>query len=242
MEQRIQILEEEVKLLKNQIRAVLLDIKENLASGDWQSHPANNQAADPGENSGQQPKEGNSVTPIINIRPVIETTAMPASRIDPAGYDRNVTRPTFSPEADTPTPDNGHDDKTIQKQPDRNASGKGSASGLEPLTLMLLLQWLERAQGSLGRQQTQTLIELYCTTRDLPEQAKQTLQLISALYGQDKDNAPDMATIPYLLELDQLLNNNNHSEMGTFKNMILKSLAFNQTATTQNKQGANVKR
>ena len=91
---------------------------------------------------------------------------------------------------------------------------------------MLFLQWLERAHSSLGRQQTQRLIELYCTTRDLPEQAKQTLQLMSALYGQDKDNAPDTASIPYLLELDQLLNN--QDETGTLKNMILKYLAFSQ--------------
>ena len=39
MEQRISTLEEEVKLLKNQIRSVLLDIKENLSGSDWQLTP-----------------------------------------------------------------------------------------------------------------------------------------------------------------------------------------------------------
>ena len=101
MEQRIQTLEEEVKLLKNQIRAVLLDIKENLASGDWQTHPGNSQAADPGEDPGQQPQEKNFVNPAINFRPVLETTSIPASRVDPAGYDRNEI---LSPQPTTPRP------------------------------------------------------------------------------------------------------------------------------------------
>ena len=45
MEQRIQDLEEELKLLKNQIKAVLLDIKENLANGEWQEVPKDGEEA-----------------------------------------------------------------------------------------------------------------------------------------------------------------------------------------------------
>ena len=61
MEQRILDLEDEIKLLKNQIRAVLLDIKESLASTDWQTLPPvrepQQEAADQlSEPTGQQPQ------------------------------------------------------------------------------------------------------------------------------------------------------------------------------------------
>jgi hypothetical protein len=55
MEQRIQTLEEEVKLLKNQIRSVLLDIKESLASGDWQLPARNGEAAGGHEETALRP-------------------------------------------------------------------------------------------------------------------------------------------------------------------------------------------
>jgi hypothetical protein len=200
MEQRIKSLEEEVKLLKNQIRAVLLDIKENLASGDWQAQPGNNKAADPSEDSDQQPKEENHIESALNSRATLETKSIPASRLSQAGCDGEQNPPSYHTQARPP--------ETHQVEQHQSAgNGQSSGGGLEPLTLIMLLQWQEKTQSSLGKEQTRALRELYCNNRDLPEQAKRTLQLVTALYGRDKDSNPDMTTIPYLLELDQLLNN-----------------------------------
>jgi archaellum component FlaD/FlaE len=219
MEQRIKSLEEEVKLLKNQIRAVLLDIKENLASGDWQAQPLNNKAADPVDEADQQPPEGKPVDSALNSRPEVETKSMPASRIEETGCDGGGAP---SPPVHHTRSRQTEDHQADQYQSEGN--GKSQGKGLEPLTLMLLLQWLEKAQSSLGREQTRVLIELYCSTGDLSDEARQTLQLVTALYGKDKEQNPDLSTIPYLLELDQLLNNQERT--GNRQNLVLKFLSL----------------
>ena len=64
MEQRIASLEEEVKLLKNQIRTVLLDIKENLSSSDWQMAPGQNTGVDSPEEANQLLPESHSINSV----------------------------------------------------------------------------------------------------------------------------------------------------------------------------------
>ena len=224
MEQRIQNLEEEVKLLKNQIRSVLLDIKENLAGGDWQIAPGNKKAADPFEETSQQPSEGKKTDSASDSKPIVKGLSIPASVTSNTGCDggpleeEKGLRHTLVRAVEVDT-NQGYKDNNG----DRGNNGHQPAvNTLEPLTLVMLLQWIERTQSTLGKEQTERLVEIYTNTGKVSEEARQTLQLLMGLQQKDRDNKAVAETIPCLIELDQLLRY--QDDPGIMRNAVLKLL------------------
>lgn len=213
MEERIQELEEELKLLKNQIQAVLLDIKENLANGEWQelsSRWGNEAAGQTQEPSGQQSVE-------LHSTPEVTQESSPASTVtvDTGEPVRQQTEPAppFSrsepvslPQAAPATGNvNGRGSDYLNNQPDL-------------LTIVMLGQWLDRAVATVGKNETEKIVEMYDITGNLPVQMKQTLLLLIDSYEKNegstrRSNKHSIGLTSYslLMEMDSLLRYRNRA-------------------------------
>ncbi len=211
MEQRINALEEELKVLKSQIQAVLLDIKECLATGNGFAY------SPPAEDS--RPAEPRPAEP----KPAEPSPVEPS----PAGsYAEPVGGQAHRPEAGFVGTDSGGG-AAEQPEPDIRprkaqpsdvvktvAVGEGSESEVvDLLTISVLTQWLSRAIAAVGRNQTGKLVEIYVITGNLPPRLKEAMLLVVDLYGdgsQDEDTpvteyVSATTSIQLLIELDSLL-------------------------------------
>ena len=93
MEQRLANLEEEVKLLKNQIRSVLLDIKENLSSNDWQTGPGQKKEVDTLGEAYQPPTEENRINKSDdNSKPLTGKMPIPAELKNDEGTGKSANQ------------------------------------------------------------------------------------------------------------------------------------------------------
>ncbi len=188
-EQRIKTLEEEFKVLKNQIKAVLLDIKEQLATGG----DGHSIAAQLGNVSTAVPQAEN------NIKVVPEPSASEPELAEkaPATGVTEKAEPDFNPVM--------------------NRSGVPGTSGRSPdnervdlLTVSVLSQWLGRAAASVSKAQIGKLVEIYDITGNLPPRLKQVILLLADLYDngshtEEGENLPATASMQLLIELDSLL-------------------------------------
>lgn len=184
-EQKIKNLEEEFKVLKNQIRAVLLDIKEQLATG----------------------------VPTVAASPPW-ATAIPASP-QPESEAKVVraTPETAEPEFEKKGAAAGTDASgcAMGRIPEANASGvkAENESRVDLLTMSVLSQWLSRAAATVSKKQITKLIEIYDITGNLPPRLKQAILLLSDLYASnDRDDSEDVSasvSMQLLIELDSLL-------------------------------------
>jgi len=190
-EQRIKSLEDELKVLKNQIRAVLLDIKEQLATG------GNGQ-------SGAAPWVG--TIPAVNhqegeIKVVPEHAAGPKPAAEGKASDRV---------------DTDKDEFDIGSMMNRRgvagvATMTADTEGrVDLLTVSVLAQWLSRAAAIVSKEQISKLVEIYDITGNLPPRLKQTILLLADLYSngngkEDAQEAPATVSIQLLIELDSLL-------------------------------------
>jgi hypothetical protein len=193
-EQRIKNLEEELKVLKNQIRAVLLDIKEQLATGGN------------GHSSQQSVPPWGSGTPAA---PHPESDAGVASKVA-SGADKVVAEPG---------PGSGIAEDTqpslksfLGLAPKANPA-TGDTNGeirVDLLTISVLAQWLSRAAATVSKEQIGKLVEIYDITGNLPPRLKQAILLLSDLYGdgnkaEDAEDVPAAVSLQLLIELDSLL-------------------------------------
>jgi len=190
-EQKIKNLEEEFKVLKNQIRAVLLDIKEQLATG------GTGQAGAPswGSVSAAIPQAENDIK-VVPEPPSGEprfaekgSSAGIAEKAEPADFDPVMNR-------------SGAPGVAV-----RNADGEGR---VDLLTVSVLSQWLARAASSVSKAQICKLVEIYDITGNLTPRMKQVILLLADLYGngnhtEDDENVPATASVQLLIELDSLL-------------------------------------
>ena len=211
MEQRIQELEEELKLLKNQIKAVLLDIKENLANGEWQGlssrwgYEAAGQTKEP---SDQQPVE-------LHSTPEVTQELSPASTVT-VNSGEPVRQPTapvppFSRSEPVSLPQAAHSSV--------NTNSSGYPNGQpDLLTVVMLGQWLDRAVASVGKNETEKIVEMYDITGNLPVQMKQTLLLLVDSYGKNGEstrrsnkNSIGLTSYSLLMEMDSLLRYRNRA-------------------------------
>jgi hypothetical protein len=189
-EQRIKTLEEEFKVLKNQIKAVLLDIKEQLATGvvNVQSGPFPMGAV-----SAAIPQEENDV----------KVVAEPAS----AG-------PAFKENGSS----GGVAEGSPDMEHALNRSGALGLAGRNPdsegrvdlLTVSVLSQWLSRAATSVSKEQICKLVEIYDITGNLTPRMKQVILLLADLYSngnyaEDDETVPSTVSVQLLIELDGLL-------------------------------------
>ncbi len=213
MEQRIETLEEEIKLLKNQIKAVLLDIKENLANGEWQDlsprwgyeaadqthEPPKQQPVDPDPvpEVTQESSSASKVT-VSNEGPA-RFAAEPVPHLTP---NEPVNLPYTAPSNSNSSVNKGVD---VVNQPDL-------------ITVVMLGQWLDRAIAAVGRTETEKSIEMYDITGNMPVQMKQTLLLIIDSYGhngkstkRNNRNSIGLTSLSLLMEMDSLLRYRNRA-------------------------------
>lgn len=227
MEQRIESLEEELKLLKNQIKAVLLDIKENLANGEWQdlsSRWGSEAAGQTSEPPKQQPVEPNPV-------PEVTQESSSASKVTVSNGEpaRQQTEPvphlTPSEPVNLPytAPGNGnsHVNTVNNSRSDSKTSSNSSADVVNQpdlITIVMLGQWLDRAIAAVGKTETEKIIEMYDSTGNMPVQMKQTLLLIIDSYGhngkstrRNSRNSIGLTSLSLLMEMDSLLRYRNRA-------------------------------
>lgn len=189
-EQRIKALEEEFKVLKNQIKAVLLDIKEQLATG---SVNVQSGAFPTGTVSAATPQEENDV----------KVVAEPPS----AG-------PAFGEKGSSA----GNAEESLDMEHAVNRSGMAGLACRNPdsegrvdlLTVSVLSQWLSRAAASVSKAQICKLVEIYDITGNLTPRMKQVILLLADLYSNgnhagDDDTVPAAESVQLLIELDSLL-------------------------------------
>ena len=179
-EQRIKNLEEEFKVLKNQIRAVLLDIKEQMATGSIQTSSAPWVGTVPA-----QPENTVKVVPETPKAAESAVTGM-AERAEAAGCAAaRVPEAIFS-------------------------GIKADSEGrVDLLTVSVLAQWLSRAADTVSKEQIKKLVEIYDITGNLPPRLKQTVLLLTDMYAdsgkEESEDVPASVSMQLLIELDSLL-------------------------------------
>lgn len=187
-EQKIKNLEEEFKVLKNQIRAVLLDIKEQLATGGIQTSAsppwAGTVPASP------QPENGVKVVreaPKVAEPEVAEMVDTAAGKIETSGCAAGRV-PEASSIGGVKTDNEGR---------------------VDLLTVSVLSQWLSRAAATVSKEQITKLVEIYDITGNLPPRLKQAILLLADLYADndrdDSEDVPASVSMQLLIELDSLL-------------------------------------
>jgi len=213
MEQRIQDLEEELKLLKNQIKAVLLDIKENLANGEWQelsSRWGYEAAGQTNEPSDQQPVEPHST-------PEVTQESSPASTVTV-----DMGEPVRQQTQTGPVPPFSRSEPVSSPQVDPGSSNRkgGDYLNSQPdlLTVVMLGQWLDRAVATVGKHETEKIVEMYDLTGNLPVQMKQTLLLLIDSHCKNgvstrrsNRNSIGLTSYSLLMEMDSLLRYRNRA-------------------------------
>jgi hypothetical protein len=203
-EQRIKTLEEEFKVLKNQIKAVLLDIKEQLATG------GNGQSGAPPQWAGVSaaiPQAEN------DIKVVPEA---------PSGEPGFAEKGSSAGIAEKAEPDFA----SLMNLSGVPSSGRSPDNErVDLLTVSVLLQWLTRAAESVSKAQICKLVEIYDITGNLPPRLKQVILLLADLYGngshaEEEENLPATASMQLLIELDSLL----HYRTGALESVVLSML------------------
>ena len=202
-EQRIKNLEEELKVLKNQIRAVLLDIKEQLATGGN------------GHSSQHSVPPWESGTPAA--APHQESDAGVASKIA-GGAEKGFAEPgPGSGIAEDIRPSLksflGLNEKANPATTEKATPATGETNGegrVDLLTISVLAQWLSRAAATVSKEQLGKLVEIYDITGNLPPRLKQAILLLADLYGdgnraEDAEDVPATVSLQLLIELDSLL-------------------------------------
>jgi hypothetical protein len=189
-EQKIKNLEEEFKVLKNQIRAVLLDIKEQLATGG-----TGQPCAPPwGSISAAMPQAENDIK------------VVPEPPSGGPGSADNGSSAGIAEKAE-PDFDSLVNRSEVPGVAVRNADREGR---VDLLTVSVLSQWLSRAAASVSKAQICKLVEIYDITGNLPPRLKQVILLLADLYSngshtEDDENVPATVSVQLLIELDSLL-------------------------------------
>ena len=196
MEQRIETIEEELKVLKSQIKAVLLDIKESLATGISYTYAP--------------PQEGDAPVTTSPVSSGIESVPDGPSQVPQTGLqgtdsgDRTVehAQPNIVPKRDQP------------QEIDSIALWNGSKNrAVDLLTVSVLAQWISRATAVVGKDQIGKLVEIDDVTGNLEPRLKDTMLLLADLCGgsDQREEAsatefvPTALSIQLLVELDGLL-------------------------------------
>ena len=206
MEQRINALGEELKVLKSQIQAVLLDIKEYLSTGNGHAY--------------SPPAEDSRPTEPILAEPSPAEPSPAGSYAEPVGGQAHRPEVGFMETAlgEGTAEQAERDIRPRKAQPSdvvkTVAVGEGSESEVvDLLTISVLAQWLSRAVAAVGKNQTGKLVEIYVITGNLPPRLKEAMLLLVDLYsdGSHDEDTPvteyvsATTSIQLLIELDSLL-------------------------------------
>jgi len=183
-EQRIKALEEEFKVLKNQIKAVLLDIKEQLATGGV----VGPSGAPPWGGISAAAPQVESDVKVVAEHPSVKGSSAEAAE-ESLDLEHMVSR------------------SGVTGLTGRNPDSEGR---VDLLTVSVLSQWLSRAAASVSKAQICKLVEIYDITGNLPPRMKQVILLLADLYSNgnhagDDETVPATESVQLLIELDSLL-------------------------------------
>ena len=213
-EQRIDTLEEEFKVLKNQIKAVLLDIKEYLATGNGHEYVPHHEDSKPKVAS----PECNKTEPVQNSMSEGTQSSSPQSVVE------NTVAEQTQPSRDIMTGQSAKADSlTVRNGSERRV--------IDLLTVSVVAQWLSRAISTMGKNQLVKLVEIYDATGNLDPRLKDTILLLTDLCGKSNqaedaqvtDYVPAAVSIQLLIELDGLLR---------YRNDALESVVLSQLMDT----------
>ena len=213
-EQRIDTLEEEFKVLKNQIKAVLLDIKEYLATGNGHEYVPHHEDSKPKVAS----PECNKTEPVQNSMSEGTQSSSPQSVVE------NTVAEQTQPSRDIMTGQSAKADSlTVRNGSERRV--------IDLLTVSVVAQWLSRAISTMGKNQLVKLVEIYDATGNLDPRLKDTMLLLTDLCGKSNqaedaqvtDYVPAAVSIQLLIELDGLLR---------YRNDALESVVLSQLMDT----------
>ncbi len=244
-------LEEEVKLLKNQIKAVLLDIKDNMANGEWQapSGPSprheNPDGKKPGRDNHPEEDEellgasmdvfdddGRDGEPPRSARSQADPEDSTASTVKKLSDFREANRvkqaenPAGRTKPDNPPAGNNHPRPAAAAGDDGEPAVPADEKdgGLDLLTIVMLGQWLDRALSTLGREQTENLVNIYETTGSISPRVKQAMLLMIELKESARKAGSDsqiITSMPLLMDLDGLLHRRNRTLESAVINILL---------------------
>jgi hypothetical protein len=213
MEQRIDALEDEFKVLKSQIKAVLLDIKEYLATGNGHDYaPA------------REDNKPAAASPERDETKQVQTSATEESQPGPPP---NRGLESAAVEQAQPSQDSVTvADQAVKVDPITVKSG-GESRVVDLLTVSVVAQWLSRAISTMGKNQLVKLIEIYDATGNLDPRLRDTMLLLTDLCGEgsQSEDAPETDCVPaavsvqLLIELDGLLR---------YRNDALESVVLSQ--------------
>jgi len=203
MEQRIDALEQDMKLIKNQIKAVLLDIKESLATGvGTPVYITQGESAESGESrksnggneqpsySGPATNQSQPVQPpvgdggysgAVNQSSVpFNSYNAPAAPVNQMGQGAEFNTGMIGHDAPGPHISQ-HELKNILNNAAEGSNGDGQA--IDMLTLSVMAQWITRAVSSVGRERVVKLVGIYDMTGNLPERLKETMLMLADFHG-----------------------------------------------------------
>jgi hypothetical protein len=193
-EQRIKNMEEELKLLKNQIKAVLMDIKEQLATGGGGGGHTSAPPPWAGVGVGFEGSRPGSTTIIAPSAPELSNESEP--ELEETDLKSLLTRRAAHAGG--------------KKERAEEASVAVGDERVDLLTISVLSQWLSRASVTISKGQINKLVEIYDITGNLPPRLKQAILLLADLYGdgnhaEDDEDIPASVSLQLLIELDSLL-------------------------------------
>lgn len=194
-EQRIEVVEEDVKVLKNEIKAVLLDIREHYLN---YQNPFAHGGASPGNGSDlpldESPEERVQSIKLGGDEPPPKVEELGSG--EPKAEDLTPTRPANSP------------DET-RRQISRDKSK------VDLITIAGLTQWVDQATVRIGKERVETLVEIGYTMGRLSSGFREVLvrlvRLSPAKHANGRVTAKDYLAV--LVQLESFLGRSTQPEI-----------------------------
>ena len=177
MTKKVQQLEDEVKLLKNEVHQTLLDIKESLVSGATYQQPPSSPA----------PAEPPTTPPKFEV-PVQEEEPAPRVERREREEEPEMSQAEVRTEEKMDYVPSFVEHRVPREEPGpsrRKADGDGDSRRIDLATLATLGNWADRSARRIGRERVEAILDVYQVTGYLPQNLKEVLLRLLAL-----DNAP----------------------------------------------------
>lgn len=200
-DQRIEVLEEEVKLLKNEIKAVLLDIREHyldyqnpFAHGALPMAPTSAVAGAADVSPGTAPSHGGGPGPRRQTGPAADEDPAPAGSPPGAAEGKRTAPPTPGPVGDTACLPSMQD-------------GSHEDCGLTLGAIAALALWVEEAVALIGREKLEALVDVRCAAGRIPADARIAILMLARPYPQRNAGAriSGRQYLTIMAELDEVL-------------------------------------
>ena len=231
-EKRIAAIEEELKVLKNEIKTVLLDIREHYLNVQSPFNKFNRVVEEDDDDlecnvkktndyakvETKDTKEkillvgANNALPAKSPAEEAEGDSMGSSLLDTvltgvnADYKEKLS--DFEEDSDQKNPKESRRKKADLKYPKDN--GK-----VDLVIIAALAKWVKQATAMLGKERVEALVEVSCTMRQFPAEIKDVLIKLVRLSHYDNDNGKMTSAKDYLsilAQLDSLLGSEHQDE------------------------------